>query len=105
MDMIRAARDEYWAERVAKNDLVAARRPKMMRGDVTFKLPVALLTPGMRVDLEADPTTRDMDATAFVYATVADVEWETVDCVRVDFDNFPSFGFSPEHMVTVVTTV
>lgn len=38
----------------------------------------------------------------YEYGVVDQIEWETPDCIRVDFDNGESVGFPPDHTVVVV---
>lgn len=67
------------------------------------QVPVKDLGPEDRVDLEgdehADPARND-GYLACMYVYVINVERETPDCVRVDF-NHGSYGFPPEHEVIV----
>lgn len=61
------------------------------------------LTPGDKVDLEGDPFAFSDDPTPeFEYCVVADLEMETPNCVRVDFENYTSIGFPPDHKVRVL---
>ena len=64
--------------------------------------PVGALRPGDLVDLKGDRFADGGDAAFdYEYAEVLDVEQETPECVRVDFD-FDSVGFPAKHEVNVV---
>ena len=61
--------------------------------------------PGQVVDLEGDryaETADGAEVLAYEYVEVADVERETPDCVRVDFEGFDSIGFPAGHLLKVV---
>lgn len=62
----------------------------------------AELKPGDLVDLEHDPYADDGHHLEFEseYQLVLDVERETPDCVRVDFEGL-SCGFPPGHLFKV----
>lgn len=71
-------------------------------------VPVASLVEGDLVDLEGDPfvsISDDPDHASclinleFEYCVVAGTEQETPSCIRVDFDNWDSCGFPPDHLV------
>jgi|GEM_PF-5029081 hypothetical protein len=70
--------------------------------EITLR-PVGALRPGDLVDLKGDQFADDGDNAAleYEYAEVLDVEQETPNCVRVDFDS-DSVGFPTEHKVPVV---
>lgn len=78
--------------------------------ELDIEIPVALVQRGMMIDLEGDPiATRSCpeswcscaDMWAYEYGRVGGIEWETPNCVRLDFDNGVSIGFPPEHIVKV----
>lgn len=64
---------------------------------------------GQRVDLEADsiadPHGADGDGDhpefAFEFETVAEIERESAECIRLDFESGFSCGFPPDHEVDV----
>ena len=61
------------------------------------------LHPGDKLDLQNDPVADpqgDNVALEFEFVTVAGVEQETADCIRVDGADF-SCGFGPDHLVKV----
>lgn len=66
---------------------------------------VADLSVGDLVDLEgdpyADPGKDSMSPFIYEYERVDNVERETADCIRIDF-NSTSIGFPPNHLLRVV---
>lgn len=74
---------------------------KTPSADVSRK--ISELKPGDAVDLEgdkyADPE-RDHPAYEYEYQIVFEIERETADCIRVDFDG-ESVGFPVDHVVKV----
>lgn len=77
--------------------------------DGAAKRRVDQLRPGDRVDLEgdaiADPYENPEDSEhpefQFEFERVLEVERETPDCIRVDFESGFSCGFPPDHLVDV----
>ncbi len=63
----------------------------------------AQVRPGDLVDLEPWTTENDSSqiAAQSEYARVCGVEQETPDCIRLDFDNFPSWGFDVASKLSV----
>lgn len=69
----------------------------------TVSLCVLDIRPGDRVDLEGVfKDEMEAHAAEFEYGLVMSVARETVDCVRLDFDNFPSFGFNASDSLMVI---
>ena len=67
-----------------------------------MKKRAADLMPGDLVDLEDDPFADNGEHPEFEFefCEVIDVERETPDCVRVDFDNY-SCGFPVDHELEI----
>lgn len=67
---------------------------------------VADLTVGDLLDLAgdpyADPDPAVVSSLEFEYVEVLGIERETAECIRVD-TNVDSYGFPPNHTVTVAT--
>jgi DNA-directed RNA polymerase subunit F len=63
--------------------------------DEEVSLCVLDIKPGDRVDLKGvyDKDSVEANAAEFEYGRVIGGERETDDCMRLDFENFPSFGF------------
>lgn len=71
--------------------------------DAPAMVAVRDLHPGDKLDLQNDPIADpqgDNVALEYEYVTVAGVEQETADCIRVDGADF-SCGFGPDHRVKV----
>ena len=71
--------------------------------DSPIMVAVRDLHPGDKLDLQNDPVADpqgDNVALEYEYVTVAGVEQETADCIRVDSADF-SCGFGPDHKVKV----
>lgn len=70
---------------------------------VITMIPAADLKPGQLVDLEGDEFAHDAcyPVCLYEYGKVEDIEQETPECVRVDFENFDSIGFPTRHRLKV----
>lgn len=68
----------------------------------TRMIAIKALKPGDMLDLAgdkfADPD-HDNPYLECQYAVVAGIEFETPNCIRVDFEEGSSVGFPPEHFV------
>ncbi len=74
---------------------------------------IDLLKVGDRVDLEADaiadpeyhasgdPMASSHPEWQFEFERVLEIERETADCIRVDFESGFSCGFPPDHLIDV----
>lgn len=74
--------------------------------DPTQKKRIDELMCGDLVDLEGDPfflkdNPDGNNIAEYEYALVCEIEVETADCVRIDFD-WTSVGFPPDHVVTMM---
>ncbi len=66
------------------------------------KIPASEVGPGDRVDLAPFASEDDANAAEFEYGRVIGTERETLGCVRLDFENFGSYGLDPARLLDVI---
>lgn len=99
MDCYNFAMARGWTGKGFSDGGVVYRRDE----DTPAMVAVRDLHPGDKLDLQNDPVADpqgDNVALEFEFVTVAGVEQETADCIRVDGADF-SCGFGPDHLVKV----
>lgn len=100
VDLYAFARSRGWTGgRIEADGAVVYRRDD----ETPAMVAVRDLHPGDKLDLQGDPLADpqgDNIALEYEYVTVAGVEQETADCIRVDGADF-SCGFGPDHLVKV----